>query len=190
MEKDENQVILLDNKGLSLIELLVTVTISSFVLISVFSFMLAGSKSYANASAEMDLQSTRQLTMNFIADGIMSASREHIEMNPLNPAEGQAFTFSTVHDVVTDRTNNTIEQKGVTFYYDGDSSLYVYEANATLAQIQSNNINNLVSKNVDSIQFTLNKDDQGSIESVNVKAVFQVRGRTSTVDTVYKVRNK
>ena len=126
MEKDENQVILLDNKGLSLIELLVTVTISSFVLISVFSFMLAGSKSYANASAEMDLQSTRQLTMNFIADGIMSASREHIEMNPLNPAEGQAFTFSTVHDVVTDRTNNTIEQKGVTFYYDGDSSLYVY----------------------------------------------------------------
>ena len=40
------------------------------------------------------------------------------------------------------------------------------------------------------IQFTLNKDDQGSIESVNVKAVFQVRGRTSTVDTVYKVRNK
>ena len=190
MEKDEGQVILLDNKGLSLIELLITVTISSFVLISVFSFMLAGSKSYANASAEMDLQSTRQLTMNFIADGIMSASREHIKMDPLNPAEGQAFTFSTVHNVVTDRTNNTIEQKGVTFYYDGDSSLYVYEANATLAQIQSNDKNNLVSKNVDSIQFTLNKDAQGSVESVNVKAVFQVRGRTSTIDTVYKVRNK
>lgn len=190
MEKDKNQEILFDNNGLTLIELLITLTISSFVLISVFSFMLAGSKSYASASAEMDLQDSRKTTMNFVSDALMSASREHIEMSPLNPASGDAFTLSTVHEVVTDRTNNTVENKGVTFYYDGESSLYVYEADATLAQIQSKNINNLVSKNVDDIQFVLNKDAEGNVISVNVKATFVVKGKTSKVDTVFKVRNK
>ncbi len=184
----------LDNKGLSLIELIITVAISSFVLISVFSFMLAGTRGYASASAETDLQSTRTTTMNFISDAIMSASQNasHIVLTPTIPGEGDPFTFSTVYEVVDDRTTGTVVKKGVTFYYDGESSLYVYEADATSAEITSKDERHLVSKYVKDFDVELVTDpsDATKVTSVKVKADFEVQGRTSTAENEYRVRNK
>ena len=63
-----------DNKGLTLVELLVSMTVLSIVSLAIFSFMVFASKTYNKANGETNLQSEAQMTINRMENLIVSAT--------------------------------------------------------------------------------------------------------------------
>lgn len=64
----------LNNKGLSLVELIIVIGIMSIVAIAIAAFMSSGSQSYAKSSSEVDLQYEAQLATNQMQDLIIDAT--------------------------------------------------------------------------------------------------------------------
>lgn len=64
-----------DQKGFTLVELLIGVVILSIVTVAVCSFIVIGSRSYAAANTEIMLQQEAQLAMNQISDVIIDTTR-------------------------------------------------------------------------------------------------------------------
>lgn len=64
----------LNNAGLSLVELLISVAMLAIVSIAIAAFMSTGSVSYAKTSAEVDLQYDAQLAMNQLQDYLIDAT--------------------------------------------------------------------------------------------------------------------
>lgn len=62
----------LDNKGLSLVELIITMAICGFVSIAILAFLRSGSIFYTRINAEVELQMEAQTTYNQIRDNIMN----------------------------------------------------------------------------------------------------------------------
>ncbi|MGI5979334.1 MAG: PulJ/GspJ family protein [Oscillospiraceae bacterium] len=63
-----------DNRGFTLVELLVSVVIFSIVCMAVFGFMIAGSTSYTNVQHRIDLQIRAQLTLNQVSQALLNAN--------------------------------------------------------------------------------------------------------------------
>ena len=64
-----------DNKGFSLIELVISIAIIMTISGSIVSFLLAGSNSYSSVITTADLQQDAQLVMNQISDIVISAEK-------------------------------------------------------------------------------------------------------------------
>lgn len=64
-----------DQKGFTLVELLIGIVILSIVTAAVCSFIVIGSKSYAAANTEIMLQQEAQLAMNQISDVVIDTTR-------------------------------------------------------------------------------------------------------------------
>lgn len=63
-----------DNRGITLIELVICLVIFAVVVASAFGFMLAGSRSYATVSNKLNLQLQSELTMNQLGDYIIDCN--------------------------------------------------------------------------------------------------------------------
>lgn len=63
-----------DNKGFSLIELLVAMAIASIVGVAVFGFMVVGAKSFQKTSADVNVQHEAQLVLNQIQDMLVDTN--------------------------------------------------------------------------------------------------------------------
>lgn len=59
------------NKGLSLVELLITIAILSIVMVIAVSFMMTGSRSFTKGNADSNVQKEAELTVNQIEDMII-----------------------------------------------------------------------------------------------------------------------
>lgn len=55
-----------NNKGFTLVELIICILIFGIIVAAVFGFMISGSKSYETVNGRVTLQMDSQLTMNFI----------------------------------------------------------------------------------------------------------------------------
>lgn len=64
-----------NQKGFTLIELIIVIAILSIVSISIVGFMIAGTKSYAASSSEVNLQKEAQIVMNQLEDLIIDTSK-------------------------------------------------------------------------------------------------------------------
>lgn len=73
-----------NNKGFSLVELLVALAVSSLVLVALGYLIITGLKLYGRNNAHVEVQSEAQTTMNLLIDNIMEAQGICIE----NPASG------------------------------------------------------------------------------------------------------
>lgn len=72
---DIEEVELIDEKGFSLVEVLVTVAILSFLIFAICTFMTTSSNMYKESSREIDLQQEAQTTMNQLNDMLLSANK-------------------------------------------------------------------------------------------------------------------
>ncbi len=63
-----------DQKGLSLVELVVAIAILAIVATAIAGFMVTGSRSYASTSSEVNIQYESQLTTNQISDLLIDAT--------------------------------------------------------------------------------------------------------------------
>lgn len=79
-----------DQKGFTLVELLIGVVILSIVTVAVCSFIVIGSRSYAAANTEIMLQQEAQLAMNQISDVIIDTTRSVNYAGFSSPEDGLA----------------------------------------------------------------------------------------------------
>ena len=64
-----------NQKGFTLVELIIAVAIVAIVSVTIVSFMIAGSRSYASSSTETNIQQEAQIAMNQISDLIIDTSK-------------------------------------------------------------------------------------------------------------------
>lgn len=63
-----------DQKGFTLVELLITVAIMSIIALAVCGFLMTGVRSYSEANSDINVQQEAQLAMNQIADVLVDAT--------------------------------------------------------------------------------------------------------------------
>lgn len=168
-----------NNQGITLIELLITLTITSFVALGAFSFVGAGMNGYQTATKEANLQNNQQVTMNFLSESIMEAVPARVELQEMSEGKLKLFTGKHI------------------YYYDGESSLYLYEdgeneteRTSISASIPGTNAQqHLISKYITKCEFTVNKDSDNVPRAITVKCTFTVSARSRKVENTYKIRN-
>lgn len=128
-----------DNKGFTLVELIVSITIFAIVLAAVFGFMLAGSRTYNTVTNRLDLNLQAQLAMNQISDYI-------IDCNACLYYSGDRLYIINEGETSGDYTANVFE-------YKSDGCIYFGTGAATLNSTTGNftctvSTTDLLAKNV------------------------------------------
>ncbi len=79
-----------ENKGLTLVELLITIAILAIVVAAATSFMITGSKSFTKGNADSELQREAELTVNQIEDMVIDTNGGlTVEYEYENPGAGE-----------------------------------------------------------------------------------------------------
>lgn len=88
----------INNLGFSLVELLIAMAILGVVSLTIYSFMMQGSRFYGKQYADADIQSEAQLVANTISDLIVDCevniSYDNQISNSLNPADGSGVVYA------------------------------------------------------------------------------------------------
>lgn len=111
----------LDNRGFTLVELIVGIAILVIVAGAALGFMMTSTKTYKNVSDDVDLQEEAQIVMNQLETLVMNAGKgvnfmykgKTITENPADSVEVEGFSFSAA-DI--DTTNIDVDYKILYIY--------------------------------------------------------------------------
>lgn len=140
------------NKGLSLVELLITIAILSIVMVIAVSFMTTGSRSFAKGNADSNVQKEAELTINQIEDMLidvnggvsMTDDADKTEMTMYHSEDdGSGGTLYTKEAVAWNKSDHNIYCSRWHVNYDSSTDSYVVDATAT-----DNYENQLLAENV------------------------------------------
>lgn len=112
-----------DNKGLTLVELLVSMTVLSIVSLAIFSFMVFASKTYNKANGETNLQSEAQMTINRMENLIVSATNG-VGADPTEPEDAAKKLYVYNHAAKED---GTVEYRIISIYQENNKLMYKYD---------------------------------------------------------------
>ena len=181
-----------DNRGLTLVELLITVTILALVIAGAATFMLAGSKSFAKGSADSNVQGEAELAVNQIEDLVIdvnggvdyviddAADTESLVMYHVE-ADNSGVTVNKKRTVTWDRSEKNIYSGEWTVDKDG-SGAYVETSTVYANQLLAENVTDF---NVDlSDKYTETGKDGTDIEIVR-SVVIRVDCLDSTGKSTY-----
>lgn len=112
-----------DNKGLTLVELLVSMTVLSVVSLAIFSFMVFASKTYNKANGETNLQSEAQMTINRMENLIVSATNG-VGADPTEPVDAAKKLYIYNHAAKED---GTVEYRIISIYQENNKLMYKYD---------------------------------------------------------------
>ena len=112
-----------DNKGLTLVELLVSMTVLSVVSLAIFSFMVFASKTYNKANGETNLQSEAQMTINRMENLIVSATNG-VGADPTEPEDAAKKLYVYNHAAKED---GTVEYRIISIYQENNKLMYKYD---------------------------------------------------------------
>ncbi len=116
MEQRWKQVVKLNNRGLTLVELILVMAISAIVIGAITIFMSAGSRSYKAAENEILLQTEAQTIMNQIRECVLEGN--NIEYDA---ALGTLFIYHS-----DDNPATTADPMEIIWFNDEDKRLYLY----------------------------------------------------------------
>lgn len=123
--------VLLNNKGLSLLELIIGLAISCIVIVSAFSFVTVGSKEYDSTTKNTEIQTEVQFVSGIVSDAIVAGK----------------YDSASIYEGTTYLQLNTGNK---VLYYDKDNNkLALYDAGETPG---TDIDDHLVSDKVDSFQ--------------------------------------
>lgn len=94
-----------DNRGLTLVELLVAFAVSAIVLTALGYLLITGLKLYGRNNAHVEVQSEAQTTMNLIIDNIMEAEGICI----VNPAAGADTECVLLGDLLVEENGSSYD---------------------------------------------------------------------------------
>lgn len=173
-----------NNKGFSLLELLVCLAISGFIILAAFSFVMVGVKSYDNTNKTTSVQQEISFTNNLVGQAIRA---------------GQKITTS-----IKKESNGNLEMHTGTkvLYYDKvHTSLYIYDETPG-ADYTVNSADNLVSKYITEFDASYRETDVsgggvldyssavvGYSNSIKISFSVKVKDKTDKSEVIYEVRN-
>lgn len=166
-----------NNKGFSLIELIVSIAILGVVSIASLGFLVSGVNGYSSVSSNIDLQNKSQITMNFIREYVIDCNEGVF----FSAADSTLYTFSSKE---VWNTESAAWEKSYTAhifkYNSSDSSLYYGEQPAAVLSPGvfscSNAAPDLLANGVSSFSAGLFGGTQ--LSSVTVTVDFFVRNKT------------
>ncbi len=178
-----------DNRGFTLVELIVCIVIFSIVMLAAFGFMTAGSRSFTTVNTRIDRQLKAQLALNHVADTLM------------NGCTGVYASGSTLY-VLTD--NNGTPGYSVSVYGLSSGSLkYVrksYSAAPTANtadgvttltySVVGAAVKDLVASGVETFSVTLNPVEAGKPTLASAVVKLKLKNDTKTYTQTVALRNK
>ena len=162
----------LGNKGVTLIEIVLTAAISMTVILAVTIFLNTGNKSYHEAKKELNLQAEAQILMNQLCDRILEAN----QIDNYNESDRTCIFYQVDED-----TKQIMDEKMI--WYDGVSKLYYFTGKQEIGKLKPEE-KNLLAQHVKSIDI---KRD-GSL--VTVSLVLNQGTREYQVEDKIRLRNK
>ncbi len=143
-----------NNKGITLVEVLVTVAILSIVIVTASTFMTTSSRSFARESADSDVQSEAELAVNQIEDLIidvnggvsMTDDTDKMELLLYHAEDDSSgVTVYKKRTVTWDKTNGNIDCSEWNMVYDSSVDDYVEDGAAVYAgQLLADNVTNFI----------------------------------------------
>ena len=181
-----------NNKGFSLVELLVTLAISALVILAAFTFVSVGVNSYTRTERNTSVQQEMSFTTNLFGESIRTADYGRTSISKWDDGDVEVHTGYKV------------------FYYNKDkSTLYLYTEDPTKGvgniYYKSDNSDNLVSKYIKSFDvdfentdmagstFTYDSSNGYTVTSgsslVKINLSVKVKKKTDTTSVLYEIRN-
>lgn len=152
----------MNNHGFSLVELLIAMAILGVVSLTIYSFMVTGSRFYGKQSADADIQSEAQLVANTISDLIVDCevniSYDDQISNQINPAGGGAGGTVYAEGKALEISNSDYQF----VIFKNDTNLFYLERRPDLSnpnQYEAYNINNaqLLAQNITEFEVDLSR---------------------------------
>lgn len=179
-----------DNRGISLIELIVGMAISSIIIAAIILFMSAGSRGYQAAQSEISLQTEAQTVMNQIRECVL---------------EGNNISYDSSKSVLTvyhsdGNAATTTDAMEILWFNSSDHNMYLYRTTAAgkasvLADIQSGTVteDNLLGEYVESFEVSGNLIDDstgGHGTTITVSLQMKYNGKEYKMAEDMKLRNR
>ena len=185
-----------NNKGFSLIELLVTMAISGVIVILTASLVMNGSKWYTGETAKSDMQNDIQTVNTKIQKSLMEATALTVkkESNVSYILTGQ---WDAVNGKWTDDSNQNGTARAIIFY---ENRIYITDKYYEVSDVIANKIPEgyEFSKYLDSVSITL-KNDIATVEGgkneiegpvgVNIQYRMKKNKKTTSTDFDVSLRN-
>ncbi|MBE5925824.1 MAG: prepilin-type N-terminal cleavage/methylation domain-containing protein [Lachnospiraceae bacterium] len=204
----------LNNKGFSLIEMLISLAIAGFIVVSAITVVTYAMRMYGNGSKETKIQSEVQFTGNLVGDLIKTgnSTKSYIVVN--KDTVGNVIEVYVFPSAGLDALGNIDTSTGVTkqylYYNVSKKSLYVYEGNETVDTSDEDDMSlHLVSRFIENFSaeyvqtkkdVTVNNDiyptddmkDMYASDSnvIKVDIDYKVNERSKSTSITYKIRNK
>lgn len=140
-----------ENKGMSLVELLITVAILSIVIVTAGAFMTTSSRSFAKGSADSDVQDEAELAVNQIEDLIIDVNggvdvtddSAKMELLLYHAEDTGGTTVYKKRTVTWDKGSGDMQCSEWNMVYDSSADDYVVDGAAVYAdQLLADNVTN------------------------------------------------
>lgn len=155
------------NHGFTLVELIISIAISSIVIATAFALVLMATRSYEESNLDSNISSESQSTINIIGNAIMQGKQSEVAITP--PAD------PTVTNVLD--TGNQI-----LVYNDTDNSLYIY---SDAEGVNPGDEQHLISDHVSSFVAVFNDNDG----TVTVTMTIQIGSKSVDFVNTFDIRN-
>lgn len=170
-----------DNRGFTLIEMLVCLVIFGIVVAAAYGLMLTGSLSFNTVNNDTNLQTNADITLNQLGEHIMSCSA------------GIAFKDSTLYVINRDESGSTYTAD--IFQYKNDNCIYFSTSKAVLESDGSFSCSigsgDLLAKNVQSFFVTIVSNQTGTnAVSTELNLFFSLGSSSLSRDRTVALRNR
>lgn len=172
-----------NNKGFTLVELLICLAISAFVILATYSFVMVGTQSYENNSKNATIQEEAGFVINSVGEAIITGKWNKSDINT-NPSTNDITI--TLGDQPNDK---------IIFYDVSEKKLLIYKKSEITPSfsIGSDPDNHLLSSYVDSFSADYVQTSETAAPKtrlINIKLRIVKKDRTASSEHVFEMRNK
>ena len=183
-----------DQRGITFIELMIAIAISSIIMIAATMFLGAAHKNYNNASAQIDLQSESQILMEQIGMWVMEGNR----VEALDPSTSGAQGGIVIYRIPRKKPNGVAapEPASKRVIWLSASGKKLYTKTAAVADPEKDTT--VIAADVDEVQQNLLGEyvtaftgtvDASSQASVTVSFKMQYLKQNYEIQNMFKLRN-
>ena len=184
-----------DNRGFTLVEILVALGISSVIMLALTTLISSTSRAYRETNSEVNIQSEAQITMNILNNMIIEGSSDENDYR-WNTVEATAVYKAYKYLVFTNQASGMtsyVIQYGTMLYYhevatdDADETADV----ETVVKATDRGIY-LLAEGLDTnngFAVTINKDSDDQVVNLKIQLNFNLDGKSFSVKNTVTPRN-
>lgn len=174
-----------DNRGLTLIELMLSMALMVIITGCLMMLMNSASKGYRTGNIQIDLQKDSQDAANFLTDVILASNGvDIISGSGLNGVILYRYDKAAMSDVTRSPYKVFVKKEKSIYYYSVDEATEATQVSQILAGSTEPSENNLLCKNVE--EFNVSHDDL----SKDPRVSFEIKLKAGKPEMKYNVNNK